>query len=127
MKSIKSVMVSGLACVAVAMSPAVLATTAPAPAVVLADEAEETEMIMGTVKEASENEIVLKDHADETKETKVKLDDGTNYIKEGQPAKAADVTVGSRVTVKAKRDFLRRFQAVEVTILPPQKEPAPAL
>jgi hypothetical protein len=126
MKSIKSVMVSGLACVAVAMSPAVLTSTASAPAVVLADE-EETEMIMGTVKEANENEIVLKDHADETKETKVKLDDGTKYVKEGEPAKASDVTVGSRVTVKAKRDFLRRFQAVEVTILPPQKEPVPAL
>jgi hypothetical protein len=127
MKSIKTVMVSGLACVAVAMSPSVLATNASAPPVVLADEAEETEMIMGTVKEANENEIVLKDHVDETKETKVKLDDNTKYVKDGKPAKAADVTVGSRVTVKAKRDFLRRFEAVEVTILPPQKEPAPAL
>jgi hypothetical protein len=126
MKRIRTLLMTGLAAFALAMAPTVFITAGQASAVSFVEEEEATELIRGVVKEKTENELTVKDQVDEAKETKIRLTEDTSYVKDGQPAKAEDVTEGDRVRVKATKSFLGRYEAVEVTILPRSEDPPPA-
>jgi hypothetical protein len=124
MNTIKCVLFTGLTSLAIALAPAAIASP-PYLDPVPAEETEDTVTLTGTVKEKTEKELTLKEAGEQEKETRIQLTDDTKYLKDGQPATAADVTVGARVSVKAKKAFLGRHDAIEVTIQPAQTGPQP--
>lgn len=76
------------------------------------------ELIRGIVKERTEEELVVTEATDETKEDRVRLTKRTKYYKEdGEEGNATDVIIGAQVTVQVRHQPDVKAEAIEVRVL----------
>ena len=124
MNTIKTILITGLASLAVAAAPVAIAAPEQLTAVPHAVK-DDIVKLTGIVKNVSEKKLTLKESADDSKETEVQLTEETKYVKAGAPAKAGDVTAGVRVSIHLKQGTVGLHEAIEVIILPSIQDPKP--